>query len=359
MVNKIHLSNFRNFSDRVFEFSDQITVIVGPNASGKTNILESVALLSTGKSFRATLQEEMINYDAELGRVKGKVNAGEEKILLEVMLTRGYIDRNGEKEKVQKKKLAVNGVARRMVDFAGKLKTVTFAPSDLDLVSGSPSLRRKFLDTLLSQVDYEYRRSLLSYEKGLRRRNRILLRIRDEGASRSQLAFWDRLLVKDGDYMSRRREEFVNYLNNRGKFNDLVYSVTYDKSAISEARLAQYSREEVYAGMTLVGPHRDDLIFRVEEQESRRVENFRDLDKFGSRGEQRMGVLWAKLGELDYICEKTGQKPVLLLDDIFSELDHRHRGVVMKAAAGQQSIITTADPHFVDKKKNIEVIKLE
>ena len=203
MIVKIKLSDFRNFKSKLFEFSDKITVIVGPNASGKTNILESLFLLSTGKSFKARTEEEMVRYEKDLGRVKGKIASG---IVLESVLTRGLLDiGNDHPEKVARKRLLVNGVPKRLIDFAGNFKTVLFGPWDMDLVTESPSLRRKFLDTVLSQVDREYRRSVLSYEKGLRQRNRLLFRIREEGLSRSQLLFWNQLLIRTGDYLSERR----------------------------------------------------------------------------------------------------------------------------------------------------------
>ena len=311
------------------EFSDGITVIVGPNASGKTNILESIFLLSTGKSFRASVEAEMIGYDADLAKVKGDG--------LEIMITRGD---NG----WPRKKFLVNGVSKRLIDFAGNLKVVLFGPWDLDLVTESPSLRRKFLDTVLSQVDREYRRSVLSYEKGLRQRNRLLFRIREEGLSRSQLLFWNQLLIKNGNYLSEKRREFIDFVNEGGKIR-----LDYDASAISEGRLEQYKEEEVAAATTLVGPHRDDFVF---------FDQDRDLSKYGSRGEQRMAVLWLKLAELSFIEEKSGERPTLLLDDIFSELDHEHRKVVMKLAEKQQTIITTADEHFIKGLRPDDIIEL-
>jgi DNA replication and repair protein RecF len=163
------------------------------------------------------------------------------------------------------------------------------------------------------------------------------------------------------------RDELINFANNKGKLparnryaqsvaggNDQDFSLEYDKSAISEARLEQYAEEEVAAATTLVGPHRDDFCFRLKKNK-----RTRDLSRYGSRGEQRMGVLWLKLAELTYVEEKTDEKPTLLLDDIFSELDHEHREVVMNAVGSQQTIITTADPHFVEDLKNVEKIKLD
>ncbi len=374
MIQKIRLTNFRNFKSKIFDFSPKTTVIVGPNASGKTNILEAIFLLSTGKSFHAQIEEEMVNYSAEIARISGRITNNElgimdekgERILntkykipnsnLEVVLTRGLIDvGNSRPEPVARKKMLVNGVSRRLIDFAGNFKVVLFAPHDLGLVTESPSLRRKFLDNVLSQVDREYRRAILSYEKGLRQRNKLLFRIRDEGLSRSQLLFWNQLLVKNGDYISVKRQEFIDFANATEALNDQLFNLEYDKSAISEGRLEQYAEEEVAAATTLVGPHRDDIQFKIQNS---KFKIQRDLSRYGSRGEQRMGVLWLKLAELAFIEEKSGERPTLLLDDILSELDHSHREIVMGIVGNQQTVITTADPHFIEKFKRVEIIKL-
>lgn len=355
---KVSLSNFRNLKKKTFSFSPKTTVIVGPNASGKTNIMEALFFLSTGKSFRAKVEEEMINYGAEIARVKGITSStGSKDILsLEVVLTRGEItvgDEPEKTEKVARKSLLINGVGKRLIDFAGNFRVVLFGPPDLGLVTEPPSVRRRFLDTVLSQVDREYRRASLSYEKGLRQRNRLLLRIREEGLPRTQLAFWDRLIIKNGDYISIKREVFIDFINKTGSLDDQLFSLDYDKSAVSEARLEQYKEEEVAAATTLVGPHRDDFCFRLKKNK-----RARDLSRYGSRGEQRMSVLWLKLAELAYIEQETGEKPTLLLDDIFSELDHERREVVMRTVKDQQTIITAADPHFVEELKKVERIEL-
>jgi DNA replication and repair protein RecF len=351
MISKLRLSSFRNFRSLLLEFPADTTVIIGPNASGKTNILEALFVLSSGKSFRAKIEEEMINYAKDLSRVKGRITQGGETKDLEVVLTRGFIDiGKTAPEKVARKKLLLSGIPKRLIDFAGNFRVTLFGPWDLELVTESPSLRRKFLDTVLAQVDREYRRASLSYEKGLRQRNKLLLRIRDEGLPRSQLLFWDRLLVKNGDYIAAAREEFIDFVNSTPPLDSETFSLQYDKSAISEARLEQYAEEEVAAATTLVGPHRDDFIFS---------RGRRDLARYGSRGEQRMGVLWLKIAELKFIEEKTGSRPTLLLDDIFSELDHKHRDIVMSISRNQQTIITTADPHFIQGFKKVEKIRLE
>lgn len=376
-ISKITLQNFRNFKSKRLEFSSGATIIVGPNASGKTNILEALYLLSTGKSFRARVEEEMIKYSSQIARIEGLVdsslNIGEESLStkthilstkLDVVLTRGEITIGGDPEKIQKaprKKLMINGIPRRLFNFSGNFKVVLFGPWDLDLVTESPSIRRRFLDSVLSQVDREYARALLSYEKGLRQRNKILWNMRENPSvnlGRSQLLFWDRLLIKNGNYISEKREEFINYINSSDEIDGHKFRLGYDKSAISEGRLEQYKDEEIAAATTLVGPHRDDFIFRLKERESKRVKEFRDLDRFGSRGEQRMGVLWLKLCELSYIESITQEKPTLLLDDIFSELDHEHRKIVFKVVNDQQTIITTADPHYVESLKKVEKIDL-
>lgn len=296
----------------------------------------------------------MINYKADLGRVKGRIKTDGTNLDLEAVLTRGLIDIGAvHPERIARKKLSVGTLSKRLIDFAGNFKIVLFGPWDMDLVTQSPTLRRKFLDTVLSQVDREYRRASLSYEKGLRQRNRLLLRIREEGLSRSQLLFWDKLLIRDGDYLSAKREEFIAFANEMPTVDGQKFKLEYDKSAISEGRLEQYAEEEVLAATTLVGPHRDDFVFKKVEKD-----NERNLSTYGSRGEQRMSILWLKLVELSYIEKISNERPVLLLDDIFSELDHKHRDVVMKVAIKQQTIITTADPHFIIGLKKVEKIKL-
>lgn len=356
-IQKLRLTDFRNFKKKELDFSPETTLIIGPNASGKTNILESLHFLATGKSFKAKIEEEMVNYDKDLARVKGRIKTDGTTMDLEGILTRGTIDIGvARPEKIARKRLLVNGVSKRLIDFAGNFKVTVFGPWDLDLVTESPSLRRKFLDTVLSQVDREYRRASLSYEKGLRQRNRLLFRIREEGLSRSQLLFWDKLLIKNGDYISLKRQEFIDFANASQGLDKQKFELEYDKSAISDARLEQYAEEEIAAASTLVGPHRDDFQFEISANgEPRRSRN---LDRFGSRGEQRMGTLWLKIAELEYIEHISGERPTLLLDDIFSELDDNHKEVAMSVSKDQQTIITTADPHFIKNFRGLETIKL-
>jgi DNA replication and repair protein RecF len=351
IISKLRLQDFRLYTKKEFAFEGKNTLIVGQNTVGKTNILEAIYLLASGKSFRAGLESEMISYDQEIARVKGRIE-NEEITDLEIVLTRGEVGG----EKTAKKKFLVNGVSRRMFDFVGKLKAVYFRPEDLDLVTDSPSLRRKYLDMVLGQVDKEYLRNLLSFEKGLRQRNKLLERIREEGVSRSQLLFWDQLLIRTGNYLTNSRGKFIDFCNQQPTTSNkqqikLDYQLEYDKSVISPARLEEYAVEEVAAASTLVGPHRDDFCFLLKN---------RELHAFGSRGEQRLGVLWLKLAELEFIYSQTNERPALLLDDIFSELDEKHRELVMEVIPKQQTIITTTDLNLVaiDCQEKMEVIKL-
>jgi DNA replication and repair protein RecF len=337
MLKTLNLTNFRNFEKKTIEFDEGVNVINAPNASGKTNILEAIFFLATGKSFKARVESEAIRHGQDIARIAGNG--------LEIVLTNGFIDIGKPAlEKVAKKKLTVNGIPKRLIDFAGNIKVTLFAPSDLELVTDSPSLRRNFLDTVLSQSDREYRRAIGSYEKGVRQRNKLLWRVREEGLSRSHLLFWNQLLIKNGNYITNKRTELIEYINSHNKCH-----LEYDSSAISEGRLEQYKNEEVASATTLVGPHRDDFVF---------LQEGRDLASFGSRGQQRMEVLYLKIAEMNFIEEKTGIKPILLLDDIFSELDHGHREIVMQTLNNHQVIITSADEHnLVDiNSKDINTI---
>ena len=340
---KLRLQNFRNYKLKELELGER-TLVVGENGVGKSNLLEGIVLLARGTSFRAGRIEEMVKWDGEVARVKARVTT-ENTVDLEIVLTRGEVGG----EKAPKTRYLVNGVTRRRMDFAGKLVVVLFRPEDLWLVEGSPGERRGWLDAVLAGVDREYLRSLLSYEKGLRRRNKILDLIREGEVNRTQLVFWDGLLIREGTVLTNKRRELVGLVNQHWQKTDNHLSLEYDVSGISEARLAQYKDEEVAAGYTLVGPHKDELIFKERE---------RNLVVYGSRGEQRMAVLWLKMAELQFVESKLGERPVLLLDDIFSELDEKHRQIVMGLIDKQQTIMTATDVEIVGDTGKIEVVRL-
>ena len=348
---KLRLQNFRNYKLKELELGER-TLVVGENGVGKSNLLEGIVLLARGTSFRAGRIEEMVKWDGEVARVKARVTT-ENTVDLEIVLTRGEVGG----EKAPKTRYLVNGVTRRRMDFAGKLVVVLFRPEDLLLVEGSPGERRDWLDEVLSGVDREYLRSLLAYEKALRRRNKILDLIREGEVGRTQLAFWDGLLVKHGTELTNRRRDLVEAVNQYWQKAGNNLSLEYDASGISEARLAQYKNEEVAAGYTLVGPHKDELIFKSSTSStSSRSSTSNNLATYGSRGEQRMAVLWLKMAELQFVESRLGERPVLLLDDIFSELDEVHRRMVVGLTQKQQTIMTATE--VVGKIGKMEVVRL-
>jgi DNA replication and repair protein RecF len=333
VLDHLTLQNFRSYRKSTVEFSPGTTTIVGPNGAGKTNLLEALVLLATGRSFRADEDREAVRWGSEVSSVRCQVSSEEEKTNLEMRITRGEVA--GQKAPI--KKYFVNGVPRRQIDFVGTMKVVLFWPEHLELVTDSPSLRRRYLDSVLVQTDREYRRNVLSYERGLRQRNKLLDQINEGAGDRRQLVFWDQLLIKSGGYITDVRRQFIDFVNGF-QVAGTSYHIEYDKSVISDSRLAQYRDEEVAAKATLVGPHRDD--FRI-------TTHNLDLSKFGSRGEQRLAVLWLKLAELAYVENVTGSRPILLLDDIFSELDAAHRKLVVDVVASQQTVLTSANEGII------------
>lgn len=359
-VQSLALQHIRTYEKQLFTFVPGVTVIIGPNAIGKTNILEAISLCSTGKSFRATKDVDVIAWGHDVAHIQlivisnGMEQGTDDHIQpattkLEITLTQGQV--NGKKTNVKTYK--VNAVPRRQIDFVGFLRSVLFTPSDLELVTDSPSIRRTYLNTVLTQVDREYRRNLYSYERGLRQRNSLLERIHDGFASRSQLLFWDQLLIKTGIYIQEKREAFIREINTFS-LHGLRYHILSDPSPISVDRLNQYKEEEIAAKMTLVGPQRDDMHFeKYQDRGPEKDDIYIDVSRFGSRGEQRLAVLWLKLAELEFIEKNTGERPVLLLDDIFSELDETGKTIVSSIVNKQQTIITSADEESVEQFKTI------
>lgn len=408
----LSLQNFRSYSKKEFNFDGKTTLIIGPNAIGKTNILEAIFLLATGKSYRAEKDAEMISYEEEICRVKGGVGAEvvlpldessnasapavadsatsgyappksagssediissqysprfpensqkglphhvqNEGIVLEIVLTTGEVAG----QKASKKRFLVNGVGKRMVDFVGNLKAVKFSPEDLEIIVDGPGIRREWMDCILEQTDWEYRRAITSYRKGLRQRNKLLEQIRDEGVPRNTLFYWDKLLIDNGNIITKKREELIDFCNKYFRVSDDSETsilngleIEYDKSVISPERLEKYAREEMAAAVTLVGPHRDDVKLKVDG---------RELQSYGSRGGQRSAIFQLKLAELSFVEGKTQSQPILLLDDIFSELDHLHRERLLEIIPERQTIITATDAESIGQKylDGFQVIRL-
>jgi len=351
-LTNISLLHFRTYTKDHIPFSPTVTLIIGPNAVGKTNILEAIFMLSAGKSFRAKKDSDVVKWDNEIARIKAIGTNTQEEFLLELVITVGSV--NGQKTPV--KKYLVNNVARRQIDFIGNFRSVLFSPSDLELVTDSPSMRREYLNTVLVQVDREYRRNLQSYERGLRQRNSLLDRINDGTASRSQLLFWNQLLIKAGSYITESRKRYIDTINSY-TFANLSYQLVYDPSVISVNRLQEYAEEEIAAKSTLVGPQRDEFLFEKNIKNKTTI----DISRFGSRGEQRLAVLWLKLAELTFIESETKERPTLLLDDIFSELDENSREMVLDLTKKQQTIITSAEEdviQLVQDIPNITILRL-
>ena len=333
MLRSIKLHNFRSYESMDFELSENINVVFGSNAHGKTNLLEAIYLLGVGDSFRAKRTEEMVRFGEEVGRVVGVVEDGNgDAIDIEVLVNGGVVMG----KTVNKRKYLIDGVSRRRKDLIGIMPLTLFRPEDVELVSGSHDVRRKYLDKVLIQTDKFYDNSLSTYEQALRSRNKLLDQIRDGTATRYALTFWDGLLIKHGQVIQDKRRELVNYINELFLRSELFnkLKLVYDASSISESRLLQYQSAETALGYTLVGPHKDDLIVKDKD---------RDLQTYGSRGEQRMAVLAMKMGEIYFLEEKTKKRALLLLDDIFSELDDEHKQEVLRVMAGRQVVVTTAD----------------
>lgn len=365
----LKLTNFRSFTQCDFNFQTPVTILVGDNAQGKTNFLESIYFLATTKSDRADKEEELIRYGEDFLKVAGVIletqseawripesskdkDSGQARlpdgqarttvrdqksgvnleIAMQLMNEHLSAGRHGLKKRVK-----VNGISRRVIDYSGNLAVVMFAPVDINLVTGSPSLRRQHVDQVLSQVDRDYKKALINYEEVVLRKNRVLKAIREKLASIDQLIFWSQQQLILAQVISQKRHHFFAFLNQvEKKFGQFRFE--FHESEVSRERLQDYQDKEVEAAASLIGPHRDDFFFVILDPD-----RGRDLSRFGSRGEQRTAVLDLKMAEVAFIEAFLGDRPVLLLDDIFSELDLEHRKHVADLAKLQQTIITSVE----------------
>jgi DNA replication and repair protein RecF len=254
------------------------------------------------------------------------------------------------------KKYLVNGIAKSRTNFVGFLPSVLFRPEELDIIVDGPSMRRDFLHNVLEQVDREYRGVKLVYDKALRQRNALLDLAKETGKrNEEQFQYWDNLLITNGNIVTQKREAFIAFVNASQK--DIIpFVMTYDKSTISEERLLQYKDAEIHAGVTLVGPQRDDFFIEIPDS----VGSYHNVQHYGSRGQQRLVILQLKMLQILFIEQSLGKKPLLVLDDIFSELDEKHIALVMERISGQQVVMTTTHKEFINEKllKDFAMIEL-
>lgn len=365
------LQNLRNHTKRSFDF-DKTTIIIGRNTVGKTNILEALYVLSHGTSFRAERDLDVIQEGKDFVRIEAHVKSEDDEIKLTATFAHSSQNSSGQAKTSSylSKKYTVNGVTRILRTFSDYFYTVLFTPQDIEIVTDTPSIRRGYVDSILTKAHKEYRIAHLKYEKALRQRNRMLhdQKVGKKEYKRVDYEYWEKLLIENGTVIHNFREAFVDFVNNFKK-EVFEFHMSYDHSIISTERLYKYHFEEAASGVTLVGPQRDDFQFSFSPKigslrgnTSQKDPILKEIKEFGSRGEQRLTVLQLKLIEIDYLKQTTGEIPILLLDDIFSELDSENIDKIYNFIEAQQTIITTTHKEFVPpkilKQKGLEIIEL-
>ncbi len=353
---RLQLFDYRNFHRLDLTLGPGASVFIGANAQGKTNLLESVYLLATTKELRAETEAQVIRWQATedaipAARVVGEAETAEGRLKLEVAV----VGRDGGSGLIASKRVKVNGIPKRLSDAVGRLAAVLFTAADIDLVSGAPSSRRRYIDITLSQIDRGYLSARSRLERILIQRNHLLKRIREGLARTDELAFWDAELARDGGYLFAARAAALSELavlaaqahaslapseelrldyrpRLEGHAPDSLSAPPVAADAYGEALRRGLSRD-IAAGMTLEGPHRDDLAFFLSGMSA---------SGFASRAQQRTIALALRLGEARLLHSRRGESPLLLLDDILSEMDASRRRSVFEAVSGYDQLLVTA-----------------
>ena len=346
-VTSLKLENFRNYATLRIEPGEGLNVFVGRNAQGKSNLLESLYILATSKSSRAGKDPELIRFEAAATRITADVvREKNSDVEIEMALSQ-----------TEKKVARINGVKHvRLSEVIGQLNAVLFDSGDLEIIRGEPSIRRRFLDLEIAQTSPRYVLALGAYRKTLEQRNRLLRDLRDGRApysARDSLSAWDEGLAQHGARLIERRQRFLHRLaelaaethrtlSDERDVLEVEYLPSFPLNGLSEAddikgrfleELASVSGEEAARGTTVRGPQRDDIAFCV---------NGQDCRLFGSQGQQRTVALSLKLAERQLIEELVGEPPLLLLDDVLSDLDDARRALLfdLTARAGSQTFLS-------------------
>lgn len=353
-IKKLELRGFRNYEGAELEFSPLTNVIYGDNAQGKTNILEAVYLFAQGRSHRAKADKELVRFGAELARLDIAFDDSERSYTGQMR-----IQKNG------KKSVSINHVhITRLSKLMSYLNVVMFSPEDLDLVKGSPNIRRRFIDSSLSQLYPSYLSGLIDYNRTLAQKNSLLKMLRKNGGTPdATLEIWNSQLAESCAKIMRARVRFIDEINEAAArvqkeiSNETLYikylpSVkTEDISAeAAERYLKERARREIEFGASLYGVQRDDIGIFI---------NGREARLFGSQGQQRTAALSMKIAQSEYIKEIRGEYPVLLLDDIMSELDIHRRMYLAERIRDKQVLITSTDTDLIDKTTDTKLFHIE
>ena len=345
IVESLKLQNYRNYEYLNMNFDEKINIIYGDNAQGKTNILESMYVCATSKSHRGSKDREIIRFDNDESHIKVNVKKNDMNYRIDMHL-----------KKNKPKGIAVNGIPiKRAVELFGILNIVFFSPEDLGIIKNGPSERRRFVDMELCQLDNFYLYNLNHYNKIVNQRNKLLKDMYMNPDLKETLTIWDMQLVSYGSKIIERRKLFVEQLN------EIIYEIHKKLSGGREEIRIQYEPDveldefesklrnsqdrDMRAKMTSVGPHRDDFSFLVGDV---------DIRKFGSQGQQRTAALSLKLSEIELVKRITKDTPVLLLDDVLSELDSNRQNYLLNSIGDIQTIITcTGLEEFVNNRFEI------
>ena len=367
-IEHLSLTNFRNYQELELNLKPGMTFFQGDNGQGKSNLLEAAYILAIAKSPRASSDREVVRWQSAREGAHAQIAAvvqredGRLKIQVDLQCLSapsGEAEGGGQEGPSVQKRIRVNGIPRLASELVGEMNAVMFSAQDIQLVHGSPSLRRKYLDILISQLDHLYLRAIQRYQRLLYQRNHLLRGIRNGRAQDNELHYWDNELVTEGKYVIARRSQTVQWLGElagpvhrelagNGEGLDIVYKPSVggtegdEEGGIAVAfrqALEAQRRREISQGVTLSGPHRDDLQLLVEGM---------DAGPYASRGQARTIALSMKLAEACYLAQRRGQGPVLLLDDVLSELDATRRShVLANVSQYQQCLITTTDMDLI------------
>jgi len=350
-IKKLYLKNFRNHENLIINFDQNTTFIYGENGLGKTNILEAIYFLSTTKSLKADLDKELINHNYKYLITQAIIEDEEE---LQIEATVDYLNSENNRSI---KKVKINQVPKSISSFAGKLKSVLFTPIDLEILLTSSSLRRRYLDSIFYQISENYKKATIDYTKALKQRNKILSYYKENGRGLDQLDIWTEILIREGKVIQDLRQKFFNYvkentlsLYEKLNLQNLNIEIVYKKNEATLENFKQNYNKEIYTGVSCCGPHKDDFEIFF---------NNHNVSKFGSRGQQRISISVLKFLELDFIYEETNQRPILLLDDIFSELDDVNKNAILNLINNQQTIITSVFVIPELENKNVKIIDIK